>query len=135
MQTVAAEPMIQAKVVRLPAGDVAVRQPMAPSYFLSVMAVPMIIIIQMGVMVHILLCRTQTQLIVAAAAAQLVLNSIAMVAAIGKASHADLMVVLRQPDIQISVDNQLAVLKVCYMVDMMIRYNVSHCALLQICQS
>jgi hypothetical protein len=135
MQTVAVEPMIQAKVVRLPAAAVAVRLHMAPSYLLNVMAAPMIIIIQTAVMVRTRLCRTQTQLIVAAVQAQLVLNSIAMVAAIGKASHADLMVVLRQPDIQISVDNQLAVLKVCYMVDMRIRYNVSHCALLQICQS
>lgn len=101
MQTVAAEPMIQAKVVRLHAAAVAVRQHTAPSYFLSVMAVLMITIIQMGVMVHIVLCRTQTQLIVAAARDQLVLNFIAMVAAIGKASHADLMVVLRLPDINL----------------------------------
>jgi hypothetical protein len=92
--------MIQAKVVRLPAAAVAVRLHPAPSYLLNVMPAPMIIIIQMGVMVHIVLCRTQTQLIVAVAAArdQLVLNFIAMVAANGKASHADLMVVLRPPD-------------------------------------
>ena len=102
---------------------------------LSVMAVPMIFIIQMGVMVHIVLCRTNTQLIVAAAAALPVMNTIAMVAAIGKASHADLMVVLRQPDIQISVDNQLAVLKLCFTVLIMMANNVSRCVLLQICQS
>ena len=135
MQMVAVEPMIQAKVVRLPAAAVAVRPERAPSYMLSVMAVPMIFIIQMGVMVHIVLCRTNTQLIVAAAAALPVMNTIAMVAAIGKASHADLRAVLRQPDIQISVDNQLAVLKLCFTVLIMMANNVSRCVLLQICQS
>jgi hypothetical protein len=99
MQTVAAEPMIQAKVVRLPAAAVAVRLYMAPSYFLNVMPAPMIIIIQTVVMVRIALCRTQTQLIVGAARDQLVLNSIVMAADTGKAFHADLRVVLLKQDI------------------------------------
>jgi hypothetical protein len=93
--------MIQAKVVQLLAAAVAVRLHMAPSYLLNVMPAPMIIIIQMGVMVHIVLCRTQTQPSVAAARDQLVLNSIVMAADTGKASHADLRVVLRPPDINL----------------------------------
>jgi hypothetical protein len=102
MQMVAVEPMIQAKVVPLHVAAVAVRLHMAPSYFLNVMAAQGLLIIQMVVMVHILLWWTQTQLIVAAARDQLVLNTIAMVVGIGKAFHVELRQVLLKQDIPLT---------------------------------
>ena len=102
MQMVAVEPMIQVKVVLLPVAAVVVRLHLAPSYLLNVMAVHMIIIIQMVVMVlTLLLCRTQTQLIVGAAQDLLVLKSIAMVVGIGKAFHVDLKAGLLKQDINL----------------------------------
>ena len=101
MLMVAVEPMIQVKVVPLHVAAVAVRLHLAPSYLVNVMAVPMIIIIQMVVMVHIVLCRTQTQLFVGAAQDLLALKSIAMVVGIGKAFLVDLTAGLLKQDINL----------------------------------
>ena len=95
----AAEPMIQAKVARLHVAAVVVHLHLAPSYFVNVMAAQILLIIQMVVMVHILLCMTQTQLVVGAAQDLLVLNSIAMVVGSGKAFHVDLKAGLLKRDI------------------------------------
>ena len=135
MQTVAAEPMIQVRVVRLHVAAVAVRQPMAPSYMLSVMAVPMIFIIQMGVMVHIVLCRTNTQLIVAAAKALPVMNSMVMVAESGRVTSAASLRASMPQDMLRFMENQLAVLIICSLVHIMMANRALRCVLLQICQS
>jgi hypothetical protein len=119
MQTAAVEPMIQVKVVLLPVAPVAVRLQLAPSYLLNVMAVHMIIIIQMVVMVlTLLLCRTQTQLIVEtnAALALFVMNTIVMAVGIGKAIRVDPTKRLLQRDMPLIQKYRLAVLNLQYTV-------------------